>query len=148
MAEKLLGGATFDPLMALSYARTAIDDPDGLPEDEYDALEAVPVTIDVPSRLVPRVEQRAAYALDRIDEAMAALDYDGGQGNDNRNEAAWVAKNIAQLCESFQCEMAAEASYVAADTDDTEAADAYSAASYEAMQAAAALMRAYERLAK
>jgi len=125
---------TFDPLDAISLARTALDDPAGLPEGDtlddvvYDDQNEGPAS---------------RYVIDKLDQAISSLHYGGGSGNDNRGEARWVAQNIAALCETFQCEMATEAAY---DDHDDESRRAYLNASERARQAAQALMYAVARL--
>jgi hypothetical protein len=67
----------FDVLQALSLARTALDDPGAVPEQELTPITA------------------RTYAIDRIDESIGALYYE--PENDARGEAAWVLTHLGRL---------------------------------------------------
>jgi hypothetical protein len=118
---------TFDALEALSLARTALDDPDGLPS-----------FVELRSS-----ESFVAFAIDRIDEAMGALLFDEGGCNDAAGEARWVAKNLAGLVGSFHCSMATERRWAA--TEDKRW-QAFATAHDQGVIAARALMEAVSAL--
>ena len=67
----------FDVLDALSRARTALDDPQGLDLTIEDAAAGT------------------RYAIDRIDEVIGALRFE--PANDARGEARWVLMHIGRL---------------------------------------------------
>jgi hypothetical protein len=81
---------TFDPLQALSLARTALDDPD--------AIDPADLGLD---------PDPAMYAVDRIDEAIGALHFDGS--NDYVGEAHWVITHLGRLLAAVAEKLEAEA---------------------------------------
>src|SRR5215471_20483883 len=78
---------TFDPLQALSLARTALSDPAGMPEGEPDFFGGAVASEDHPE---------AMYAIDRIDEVIGALRFEGAL-NDYQGEARWVLTHLGRL---------------------------------------------------
>lgn len=88
---------TFDPLQALSLARTALDDPGGLPEGELDEWERnEEVELDVYGSIQTHGAS-TNYAIDRIDEVMGALSFEAGAGNDDAAQARWVLTHLGRL---------------------------------------------------
>lgn len=77
---------TFDPLQALSLARTALSDPAGLPDG---ALR--------PYEVDPAADAHGLYAIDQIDAALGALSFEAGAGNDDRAQAVWVLTHLGRL---------------------------------------------------
>lgn len=67
---------TFEPLQALSLARTALDDPAAI-------------------GLRDGAEKARVYAIYRIDEAIGALRFE--PANDARSEAQWVLTHLGRL---------------------------------------------------
>lgn len=68
---------SFDALKALSLARTALTDPDGV-----DDL---------------RGDEPIGYAVDRIDEVIGAYSFEKGAGNDDASQLAWVIAHAARI---------------------------------------------------
>ena len=88
---------SFDPLQALSEARTALTDPG--------ALEGIPDQDAVAS---------GAFAIDRIDQAIGALYYE--PANDARDEAVWVLTHLGRLLARVADELPSDMSPAAFDT--------------------------------
>jgi hypothetical protein len=80
----------FDVLQALSLARTALDDPGALTEQE---LARVVTHFTAPRS--PWSHGLSVYAIDRIDETIGALYYE--PANDARAEAVWVLTHLGRL---------------------------------------------------
>lgn len=69
----------WEPVYALSLARTALDDPLALPDGEIHA------------------DGPRAYAIDKIDEVIGALYFEAGGYNDEAGELRWVLRNLGRL---------------------------------------------------
>jgi hypothetical protein len=75
----------FDPLQELSLARTALDDPAGLPDGELPYLPK-DGTLD---------GQVNDYAVEKIDNVLGALS--AGHGNNLKDEARWALVCLGRL---------------------------------------------------
>jgi hypothetical protein len=110
----------FDPLQALSLARTALSDPA--------AVGIGAGTVSAPAT------EREMYAIDRIDEVIGALYFE--PVNDARAEAVWVITHLGRLL-----------AHVAAELPDRELSPAtFDAAADELTTAGDAIDRALDLL--
>jgi hypothetical protein len=110
----------FDPLQALSLARTALSDPA--------AVGIGAGTVSTPAT------EREMYAIDRIDEVIGALYFE--PVNDARSEAVWVITHLGRLL-----------AHVAAELPDRELSPAtFDAAADELTTAGDAIDRALDLL--
>ena len=80
----------FDPLGALSYARTALDDPAGLPEEEIEDTDSL--------------SERMGYAIDKIDEVMGSLYFEVGAQENDGAQAARVLTTLGRLLAALRDE--------------------------------------------
>jgi len=86
----------FDPLDALSRARTALDDP-------------AAVGLAVPGEAwFEAGSENIGYAVQQIDEVIGALRFE--PANDYRGEARWVMKNLGRLLNAVAQELAEDGS--------------------------------------